>query len=88
MRPAVPGGELQDRRVPDLRRPPGGSAPLDGRLYLPEDCTLDAGRRNKLHVPEGVFFQEKRWIAAYLLGRCREGLPHGFVVGDDEFAVG
>src|SRR5512135_3624527 len=58
---------------------PGGSAPLDRRLYLPQDWALDAGRREKCHVPEGVVFQEKWRIAAELLGRCRGGLPHGWV---------
>ncbi len=38
---------------------PGGYAPLDCRLYLPEGWALDAGRREKCHVPEGVVFREK-----------------------------
>jgi SRSO17 transposase len=36
-------------------------------------------------VPEGIVFREKWRIAADLLARCRVGLPHGWVVGDDEF---
>src|SRR5512143_3998399 len=64
---------------------PGGYAPLDRRLYLPEDWALDAGRREKCHAPEDVVFQEKWRIAADLLARSRAGLPHGWVVGDDEF---
>jgi hypothetical protein len=32
-----------------------------------------------------VEFQEGWRIAAELLGRCREGLPHAWVAGDDEF---
>jgi SRSO17 transposase len=63
----------------------GGYAPLDRRLYLPEDWASDTARREKCHVPEEVVFQEKWRIAADLLKRCREGLPHGWVVGDDEF---
>src|SRR4051812_40110833 len=31
---------------------PGGDAPLDRRLYLPEDGAADAERRRKCHVPE------------------------------------
>jgi SRSO17 transposase len=64
---------------------PGGYAPLDRRLYLPEDWASDTARREKCHVPEEVVFREKWRIAADLLERCREGLPHGWVVGDDEF---
>jgi SRSO17 transposase len=64
---------------------PGGYAPLDRRLYLTEDWALDTGRREKCHVPEGVVFQERWRIAADLLQRSRGGLPHGWVVGDDEF---
>ena len=64
---------------------PGGYAPLDRRLYLPEDWANDAGRREKSHVPEQVVFREKWRIAAELLERCRKGLPHGWVTGDDEF---
>jgi SRSO17 transposase len=64
---------------------PGGYAPLDRRLYLPEDWAGDAARREKCHVPEGVVFQEKWRIAAELLERCGPVLPHGWVVGDDEF---
>src|SRR6478672_6037869 len=36
-----------------------GYAPLDRRLYLPEDWADDAARREKRHVPPGVKFQEK-----------------------------
>src|SRR5262249_41660211 len=48
---------------------PGGYAPLDRRLYLPEDWALDAARREKCHVPEDVVFQEEWRIAADLLRR-------------------
>jgi len=64
---------------------PGGYAPLDRRLYLPEDWAGDPARRTKCHVPEEIAFQEKWRIAADLLERSRAGLPHGWVVGDDEF---
>src|SRR4051812_16590534 len=36
---------------------PGGDAPLDRRLYRPEDWAADKGRRAKCHVPEGVEFR-------------------------------
>jgi SRSO17 transposase len=63
----------------------GGDAPLDRRLYLPEDWTADQGRREKCHVPPEVEFQEKWSIALDLLDRSLPGLPHGWITGDDEF---
>ena len=63
---------------------PGGCAPLDRRLYLPEGWAADAGRRKKCHVPEDVAFKESWRIAVDLLERCRKGLPHAWVSGDDE----
>lgn len=62
-----------------------GYAPLDRRLYLPADWAKDAARREKCHVPEGVEFQETWRIALDLLGRSLPGLPHGWIVGDDEW---
>jgi SRSO17 transposase len=64
---------------------PGGYAPLDRRLYLPKSWAADGARRARCHVPEDLVFQEGWRIAAELLGRCRAGLPHGWVAGDDEF---
>ena len=64
---------------------PAGYAPLDRRLYLPEDWADDAARREKCHVPPEVKFQEKWRIALDLLDRSLPGLPHGWIVGDDEF---
>jgi SRSO17 transposase len=62
-----------------------GYAPLDRRLYLPEDWAADAARRDKCHVPAEVQFQEKWRIALDLLDRSLPGLPHGWITGDDEF---
>jgi SRSO17 transposase len=62
-----------------------GYAPLDRRLYLPEEWAGDEARRKKCHVPPGVKFQEKWQIALDLLDRSLPGLPHGWIVGDDEF---
>ena len=62
-----------------------GYAPLDRRLYLPEDWADDEGRREKCHVPPEVQFREKWRIALALLDRSLSGLPHGWIVGDDEF---
>jgi SRSO17 transposase len=64
---------------------PAGYAPLDRRLYLPEDWADDPARRERCHVPPGIEFQEKWRIALDLLDRSLPGLPHGWIVGDDEF---
>lgn len=65
---------------------PHGHAPLDRRLYLPEDWAGDSKRRTKCHVPQEVVFQEKWRIGLEMLERCRaENLPHGWVAADDEF---
>lgn len=61
-----------------------GYAPLDRRLYLPKDWANDRARRRKCHVPKTVKFQEKWQIALDLLDRSLPGLPHGWIVGDDE----
>jgi hypothetical protein len=55
------------------------------RLYLPEDWADDAARRATCHVPPEVKFQEKWRIVLDLLDRSLPGLPHGGIVGDDEF---
>jgi SRSO17 transposase len=61
-----------------------GYAPLDRRLYLPEGWADDQARREKCHVPPEVRFQEAWRIALELLDRSLPGLPHGWIVGDDE----
>jgi SRSO17 transposase len=61
-----------------------GYSPLDRQLYLPEDWANDEARRAKCHVPPEVNFQEKWRIALDLLDRSLPGLPHGWIVGDDE----
>jgi SRSO17 transposase len=63
----------------------GGYAPLDRRLYLPEDWAGDAARREKCHVPPGIVFREKWQIALELLDRSLPDLAHGWIAGDDEF---
>jgi SRSO17 transposase len=63
----------------------GGYAPLDRRLYLPEDWAGDGARRAKCHVPPEIAFREKWQIALELLDRSLPGLTHGWIAGDDEF---
>ena len=62
-----------------------GHAPLVRRLYLPRDRANDPVRREACHVPEGVQYRKSWEIAADLLARGGPVLPHGWVVGDDEF---
>jgi SRSO17 transposase len=63
----------------------GGQAALDRRLYLPQDWAADRKRRRKAHVPKAVSFQEGWRIGLDLLDRSGPGLPHAWVVADDEF---
>jgi hypothetical protein len=46
--------------------------------------TNEEARRDKCHVPPEVKFQETWRIAPDLLDRSPPGLPHGWIVGDDE----
>ena len=63
----------------------GGHALLDGRLYLPQERAADAAHRQATHVPSGVAFQEKWRQALALVESVGHLVPHGWVVGDDEF---
>ena len=58
---------------------------IDNELFLPEDWAADRKRRRKTQVPKEVVFQEKWRIALDLLDRSGPDVPHGWVVGDDEF---
>jgi SRSO17 transposase len=62
-----------------------GHAPLDRRLYLPKDWTDDPDRREAAHVPKDVVYRKVWEIADDLLRKDGSGVPHGWVVGDDEF---
>jgi SRSO17 transposase len=62
-----------------------GQAPLDRRLYLPKDWARDRKRRAAGHVPEAVKFQERWRMALDMLDAHRHGLPHRWVLADDEF---
>jgi SRSO17 transposase len=63
---------------------PKGHAPLHRRLYLPKTWAENAVRRKKCHVPEEVCFQQKWQIGLDLLEQSG-GVPHAWVVADDEF---
>jgi SRSO17 transposase len=62
-----------------------GHAPLDRRLYLPEDWVDDPVRRKQCHVPKDVTYRKTWEIAHDLLRRSGPNVPHQWVVGDDEF---
>jgi len=62
-----------------------GYAPLDHRLYLPQDWAADRKRRQKCQVPKEVTFQESWRIGLDLIERAGADLPWGWVAGDDAF---
>ena len=62
-----------------------GHAPRDRRLDLPQEWADDPTRREGCHVPEDVVSRTTWEIAHDLLGRSGPDVPHGWVVGDDEF---
>src|ERR1022692_4862735 len=61
-----------------------GHAPLDRRLYLPEDWAEDKKRREATYVPKKLKFQHKWQIGLELL-RTSQQVPHAWVAADDEF---
>jgi SRSO17 transposase len=62
-----------------------GHALLDASLYLPADRAADAAHRESTHVPAEVVFREKWRLALDLIESAGPSVPHGWVVGDDEF---
>jgi SRSO17 transposase len=62
-----------------------GKGLIDGRLYLSEERAADVKHRRKTYVPKEVTFQEKWRIGLDLVRGPGQELPHGWVVGDDEF---
>ncbi len=57
---------------------------VDMRLYLPEEWTKDAARRQKAGVPKGVKFRTRHELVLELLARHGATLPHQWITGDDE----
>ena len=64
---------------------PRGHALLAGRLFLPADRAADRKHRVKTYVPDEVVYQEKWRLALDLVATAGQTVPHGWVVGDDEF---
>lgn len=60
-----------------------GYAPLDRRLYLPEECAHDRQHREKCYVPKDVVFAEKWRLGLELIDRVE--VPYRWVTADDEF---
>jgi SRSO17 transposase len=64
---------------------PRGKALVDCRLFLPVEQAADRRHRHKTYVPKAITFQEKWRIGLDLVRTAGQELPHGWVVGDDEF---
>jgi SRSO17 transposase len=64
---------------------PRGQALVADRLYLPLERAADGTHREKTYVPKEVTFQEKWRLGLELVRGPGQDLPHGWVVGDDEF---
>jgi SRSO17 transposase len=62
-----------------------GHAPLDRRLYLPQQWIDDPTRRRQCHVPEDVSYQKTWEIGLAQIRRVGPLVPHKWIVGDDEF---
>lgn len=62
-----------------------GYGPLERRLYLPEKWAKNTERREKTHVPEEIVFRKKWEMALDMIDEHARLVPHGWIVGDDEF---
>lgn len=60
-----------------------GHAPIDRRLYIPEEWYADAGRRKSAGVPDVVTFQTKPKMALEMISSAHEaGVLYTWVTGD------
>jgi SRSO17 transposase len=60
-----------------------GHAPIDRRLYMPEEWIKDRERRKEAGVPETVIFQTKPRMALEMIRDATEaGIPYRWVTGD------
>lgn len=63
-----------------------GHALLDRRLYLPEAWAEDLARRRRAGVPDDVVFRTSGELAYEMITQVRrEGFPHAWITGDEEF---
>lgn len=61
-----------------------GHAPVNVRLYLPQEWAKDKARRRKCHVPQQVKFQTRHELCLEMLEESGHLLPHAWIAGDDE----
>ncbi len=64
---------------------PRGKTLIACQLFLPEDRAGDRKHRAKTYVPADIIFQEKWRIGLDLVRTAGREVPHGWIVGDDEF---
>lgn len=64
---------------------PGGHAPVDRKLYLPEEWAKDPARRKACHVPPDATHRPTWQIAAGMIQAHGKDFPHAWITGDDEF---
>jgi SRSO17 transposase len=64
---------------------PSGCTLVDAELFLPDAWAEDQDRRAQTHVPAEVTARSSWEIADELLVRHSAEMPHGWIVGDDEF---
>lgn len=64
---------------------PLGRTLVDERLFLSEEWGLDRERREQCHVPKEARHQTTCALGLDMVLDRRSLLPHGWVVGDDEF---
>ena len=64
---------------------PRGKTLIDCQLFLPEERAGDRKHRAKTYVPKEIVFQEKWRIGLDMVRTTGREIPHGWVVGDDEF---
>jgi SRSO17 transposase len=62
-----------------------GKALIDACLFLPEERANDSAHRELTYVPEDVSFLEKWRISLKQVRAAGREVPHGWIVGDDEF---
>lgn len=58
---------------------------IDCELYLPKSWAADEVRRDKCHVPEDVQFQTGWQLAAKMVEKRGQVVPHRWIVGDENY---
>jgi SRSO17 transposase len=59
---------------------------LDRRLYLPKEWADNLSRRHAAGVPDDVVFRTSGELAYEMISQARrDGLPHAWITGDEEF---